>query len=218
MVKKLILFPFGGNARESLLSVLALNKLKKQWDPVGFVDDDRLKWGKECCGIKVLGDKGVLKKYPDAWILAVPGNPDNYPERKSIIDSLGVENSRFATIIHPSAVISPDARIGYDTTIMPNVVITCGARIGNHCIILPNTSILHDSKIGDYSCVGSNVSISARVNIASASYIGSGTKIKGDIRIGEGALVGLGSNVIFDIEKGTVAAGNPAKTIRKTKK
>jgi len=215
MLKKLIIFPFGGNAREALLSVLAVNKIKKTWDVVGFIDDERSTWGRECCGIKVLGDKGVFKKYPDAKILAVPGNPGNYLRRRQIIDSLNVENNRFATIIDPSVIISPDASVGYNTVLMPYIVVTCGVRIGNHCIVLPNTSILHNSAIGDWCCIGSNVSISGKITIASTCYIGSGSRIRENISIGEKTLIGLGSNVVSDIEKEVVAAGNPARVMRK---
>lgn len=215
MSKKLLLFPFGGNARESLLSVFAINQRKEEWDIVGFIDDDQSQHGKACCGVKVLGGRLILREIPDAFVLAVPGSPTSYLRRKDIIGSLKTDKSRFATIIHPSVVIAPDATIGYNTIIMPNVVISCGVRIGSHCILLPNSVVSHDSVVDDYCCVGSNVSISGSVRIGSSCYIGSGTKMRENVSIGEETLVGLGSNVISDIEAGVVAAGNPAKVIRK---
>jgi sugar O-acyltransferase (sialic acid O-acetyltransferase NeuD family) len=215
MAKKLILFPFGGNAREALLSVLAINRTKKTWSVVGFIDDEPSTWEKESCGVKVLGDRKALRKYPDAQVLAVPGNPGNYLKRKQIIESLGVNETRFVTIIDPSAVVSPDAVIGYNTVIMPNVVVTCAVSIGKHSVILPNTSILHNTTIGDYCCIGSNVSISGKVKIGRASYIGSGAKIRENIVIGERTLIGLGANVVSDIESGVIAVGNPARPIKK---
>jgi sugar O-acyltransferase (sialic acid O-acetyltransferase NeuD family) len=215
MSNKLLLFPFGGNARESLMSIFAINERSKEWNILGFVDDDRDKHGKDCCGIKVLGGSEVLKEIPDAYVLAVPGSPTNYRKRNEIIASLALEQSRFATIIHPSVVRAPDSTIGYNTLIMPNVVISCGVSIGCHCVVLPNTVVSHDSVVDDYCCVGSNVTISGSVHIESGCYIGSGTKIREDISIGEGSLVGLGSNVISDIGAGVIAVGSPAREIRK---
>jgi sugar O-acyltransferase (sialic acid O-acetyltransferase NeuD family) len=215
MANKLLLFPFGGNAREALMSVFAVNERSKEWDILGFVDDDRNKRGMECCGIKVLGGGEVLKEIPDAYVLAVPGSPTNYRKRNEIIAGLALEQSRFATIIHPSVVRSPDSTVGYNTLIMPNVVISCGVRIGCHCVVLPNTVVSHDSVVDDYCCVGSNVTISGSVHIESGCYIGSGTKIREDISIGEGSLVGLGSNVISDIAPGVIAVGSPARELRK---
>jgi len=214
MSKKLLLFPFGGNAREALLSVFAVNEKINEWEILGFLDDDHSHHGKDCCGINVLGGREILEEMPDAFVLAVPGSPKSYATRNKVITSLNIDTSRFATIIHSSVVISPDATIGYNSIIMPNVVISCGVNIGNHCIILPNTVVSHDSTIGDYCCVGSNISISGSVRIGTSCYIGSGTKIREDVSIGDRTLVGLGSNVISDIEADVVAAGSPAKALR----
>jgi sugar O-acyltransferase (sialic acid O-acetyltransferase NeuD family) len=216
MCKKLLLFPFGGNAKESLMSIFAINERRKEWDILGFVDDDNSVLGKECCGVRVLGGRDILKDHSDAYVLAVPGSPQNYSRRKEVIESLQVEESRFATIVHPSVAIARDALIGYNTLIMPNVVISCEVMIGNHCIILPNTVVSHDSVVDDFCCMGSNISVSGSVRIGSGCYIGSGTKIREDISIGKGALIGLGSNVVSDIRAGVIAVGSPAKEIRKT--
>lgn len=198
------------------MSVYALNEIEEQWHVLGFIDDDPGTWGKDCCGIKVQGGRNIAEEYPDAYILAVPGNPDKFLQRRDIIEKVCAESSRFATIIHPSVVLSPDSHIGYNTLIMPNVIISCGARVGNHCVILPNTVVAHDSVIGDYCCIGANVTISGHVSIGSASYIGSGTSIRDNISIGERTLIGLGSNVVSDIQNGAVAAGNPARIMRES--
>lgn len=215
MSSKLLLFPFGGNARESLMSVFAINERLPEWDILGFIDDDRSMLGKDCCGIKVLGGRELFREFPDAFVLAVPGSPTNFTRRKALLDSLPIETARFATIIHPSVGRAPDAAVGCNTIIMSNVVISCGVNIGSHCVILPNTVISHDSEVGDYCCVGSNVSISGSVRIGASCYIGSGTKIREDISIGAGTLVGLGSNVLSEIPAGVVAVGSPARVIRK---
>jgi len=215
MPEKLILFPFGGNSREALITVLAVNAKKRTWDITGFIDDNPATHGKDYLGVKVLGGRDILAKFPRARVLAVPGNPSNFVKREEIIKNLNIEKSRFATVIHPSVSLSPDSEVGYNTLLMPNVVISCKVNIGNHCVVLPNSVISHDSVIGDYCCIGSTVSISGGVIIEPKCYIGSGTKIREDIRIKKRVLIGLGSNVVSDIEEGVVALGNPARTVRK---
>ncbi len=215
MSKKLLIFPFGGNGKESLISILATNETAQEWDVTGFLDDDHSLHGKEYCGIKVLGGRELLKDHADAFVLAVPGSPKGYLKRRLLIESLPIERSRFATIIHPSVVQAPDAAIGYNTLLMPHVVVSCSVQVGSHCIVLPNTVIAHDSVVSDYCCIGSNVSISGGVSIGSECYIGSGVKVRENVRIGNRSLIGLGSNVLSDIEEGVVAVGNPAKAIRR---
>lgn len=214
MSRKLLLFPFGGNAREALLSILALNEKGEDWEVLGFLDDDQSLHGKECCGIKVVGGREILREAPDTFLLAIPGSPQTFQKRKEIIESLNVETSQFATILHPSVARAPDSHIGCNTIIMPNVVISCGVTIGNHCIVLPNTVVSHESVVKDYCCLGSNISISGSVTIGSGCYIGSGTKIRENVSIGAGTLVGLGSVVVSDLPAGVIAVGNPAKVIK----
>jgi sugar O-acyltransferase (sialic acid O-acetyltransferase NeuD family) len=216
-MKDLIIFPFGGNARESLLAIQAQNKVEPTWNVVGFIDDDKNFWGKEYCGVKVLGGRNIITNFPSAQILAVPGNPENFLKRAKIINHLDVLLNRYATVIDPSARIAPDAKIGKNTVLMANVVISCSTEIGNHCVVLPNTVISHDSYIGDYSLIGSNVSISGSCTIGRTCYIGSGTKIKDHLTIGSQCLVGLGSCVIRDVPDMTVVAGNPARYLRENK-
>src|SRR6185312_2783185 len=98
MPKKLLLFPFGGNAKEALISVLAINGIRHEWDIVGFLDDDRSMHGKDYCGIQVLGGRELLNVHGDTYVLAVPGSPKGYLRRKAVIDGLLLEKSRFATI------------------------------------------------------------------------------------------------------------------------
>ncbi len=215
MMKKLFLFPFGGNAKETLLSVLAINNIKKEWELAGFIDDDRSLWGKECCGIKVLGGREIFSEYPDARIIAAHGNPETFMKRRAIIEALGLDESRYATIVHPSVTVAPDSVIGHNVSLMANCFVSCGVRIGNHCVFLPNTVIAHDSMVGDYCLVGSNVTISGEVKVGAGCYIGSGARVRNNISIGAGSLVGLGSNVVSDIPDGVVAAGNPARIMRK---
>jgi sugar O-acyltransferase (sialic acid O-acetyltransferase NeuD family) len=215
MPKKLLIFPAGGNAREALFTIEAINKTKKTWDVLGFVDDDPSLLGKRIGPLKVLGDRGWFKKIPDAQILAVPGNPKDYLKRKAIIDGLKIEKSRFAKVIHPAAVVSSAAEIGYNTLIMAHAVVSCDVLISNHCIVLPQTTIAHDSRIGDYCCIGANVVLSGSVVIEPQCYIGSGVTIREKITVGRKSLVGLGANVVDDVKQNDTVAGNPARSLRK---
>ena len=215
MSESLFIFPFGGNAREALDCVLDINLLKKQWHVLGFLDDDKNLIGKEYGGMKVVGTSELLRKESRAKFLAVPGNPKNYLNRKKIIKQFSISEDRFATIIHPSCVVSATARVGFNTLILAHTVLGSGVRVGDHCILLANSTIAHDSQIGDYSCLGANVVVSGAVKIKNNSYIGSGASLIDNVEIGEESLVGLGSTVIRPVPSHCIVAGNPARVIKK---
>lgn len=214
-MKNLLLFPFGGNAKESLLSIMAINKIKPTWKVIGFLDHNKDLWNKQFYQIPVLGGPSLIKKYPKSFVLAVPGNSTTYLNRIQLIKSLYIPHSRSPIIIDPSSKIAPDSTIGQNTLVMSNVVISISVSVGKHCVILPNTVIAHNTKIGDYTLIGANVTISGFCTIEENCYIGSGSNIKEKTQVKKGSLIGLGSNVVKDIPSGVVAAGNPAKILRR---
>jgi sugar O-acyltransferase (sialic acid O-acetyltransferase NeuD family) len=204
--KPLLIFPCNGSGIE------ALDCLGEAWRCIGFVDDTPEKRGTEKYGIPVY-DRSALKDHPEASVLAVLGSPLSYRSRQAAIEGLGVSASRFATVIHPSARVSPLARIGHNVVIMAGVVLTSNCVIGNHVCILPNTVVHHDVTVGDWSLIGSQCSLTGSVTVGVNCYIGSGSKIMNNVTIGDGALVGIGSNVIRNVAPGTRNVGNPARRL-----
>lgn len=203
---KLLIFPFNGNGLE------ALNCLGNDFEFIGFIDDTKEKQGKNKMGFHVF-PRSAIKKIPEAKILAVPGSPDSFRIRKSIITQLNIPKNRFAVVIHPKALISTLANIGYNVLIMGGSVVTGNAKIGNHTCLLPNSVVHHDSVVGDYTLVGSGVVIAGNTVIGKNCYLGSGTNIINGVSIGEKTLVGMGSNVINSVPANSKIVGNPARKI-----
>ena len=202
-MERIFLFPCNGN------SIEAIECIEDQYHMAGFIDDSAAKQGLFIFGYEVF-TRAVMNSVSDAKILAVPGRPENYLQRKSVIDSLGVPDHRYASVQHRSAAISKLSKIGFNTLIMAGVVITANVIIGNQVCILPNTVIHHDAIIGDYTLVGSNVTVAGYVKIGLNSYIGSGSTIKNNVSVGDRTMIGISSNVVQSIPAGCVAFGNPA--------
>jgi len=203
---KLLIFPCNGNGIEALDCIDPT-----EYNVIGFVDDQySVKQGIQSVPVS---DRSIINEHTDAYVLAVPGSPSTYLKRKEHIDSLGIEPNRFATVIHPTAVIGKQVRIGRNCLIMAGVVITSNAWIGDHVCVLPNTVIHHDVRVGDYSLIGSGVVIAGGSSIGENCYIGSGTNIINGIGIGDFSLVGIGSNVLTSCPSRSRIAGNPAHAL-----
>jgi sugar O-acyltransferase (sialic acid O-acetyltransferase NeuD family) len=202
----LLIFPCNGNGLE------ALDCLGERYQMVGFIDDTPEKQGTAVFGHPVLSRR-ALQDHAPAQVLAVPGGPASFRRRVAVVEGLGLEANRFATVIHPSARISPLASIGRNVLIMAGVVVTSNAVIGDHVCILPNTVVHHDVVIGDWTLVGSNVSIAGGARLGSNCYVGSGSRIINGVEVGDRALIGLGSNVIRGVARDATVAGNPARLL-----
>lgn len=133
--------------------------------------------------------------------------------REEIFNRLGIGIKNFATLIHPSAIISKSVKIGYGTAVMPNVVINADSVIGNHCIINTSCIIEHDNVIADFAHISPNATLAGGVKIGKGTHIGAGASIIPNISVGFNSIIGAGAVVIRDIPNNCTAVGVPAKVI-----
>src|SRR5690625_603960 len=71
--------------------------------------------------------------------------------RKTLFEKFQIPVERYAKLIHPSAIVSHSAKIGYGTVVMPNVVVNADSVIGNHCILNTGSVVEHDNKLEDFT-------------------------------------------------------------------
>ncbi|UPG64506.1 acetyltransferase [Metabacillus endolithicus] len=137
----------------------------------------------------------------------------NNKKRKEIFEYLELPLELFATLIHQSAIISPNVKIGKGTVIMANTIINSDAYIGHHSIINSGSIIEHDNRIGDFVHVSPNATLTGNVKIDKGVHIGAGTTIIPGIQVGESTIIGAGATVTKNIPANCIAVGVPAKII-----
>ncbi|MBR1467644.1 MAG: acetyltransferase [Bacteroidaceae bacterium] len=135
---------------------------------------------------------------------------------KLVVEKLKVANMgiEFATAIHPSAIVSPSAKIGEGTVIMAGAVINAEAIIGKHCIINTGATVDHECVIGDYCHIAPGVNISGNTHIGECTWVGVGSCVIQGLHIGNNCMIGAGSVVVKDIPDNAKAFGNPCRVIR----
>lgn len=178
-----------------------------------FVDDNlRVD---ECAGRKVLHDaKGLSPIIVSIGVNRV---------RRIVVERLLADaNSNggvleFATAVHPSAIISPTAKIGEGTVVMAGAVINADAVIGKHCIVNTGATVDHDCIIGDYCHIAPGANVSGGTHIGEGTWVGVGACVIQCLNIGKDCMIGAGSVVVSDIPDGVTAYGNPCRVKTKEK-
>ncbi len=66
---------------------------------------------------------------------------------------------RLATLVHPSAIVMPSARVGLGCIVEAGAVISSNARVGKSTIVMANAVVGHDAKVGDYCKIKYNCCI-----------------------------------------------------------
>lgn len=98
----------------------------------------------------------------------------------TVIAVFAEEPPKWPVGVHPSAVVSPEAKLGQGVSINANAVIEAGAEIGDGTVIGAGCYIDHDVKIGAGSLLYPNVTVMYRCVIGRKAVIHPGVVIGGD--------------------------------------
>lgn len=179
-----------------------------EWSEIVFIDDHAT--AEQLLGCPVCGFHTFRKHYKpeDVRFAITIGEPKFRREAFARMTEAGY---RGALVVHPSAVISPDAEVGEGAVIAHGAFIGSLARVGKNFYGAKGASIGHDAVIGDHVRVGVGAFVGGHAVIGENAFIGSGAMLKDRIRIGEYSVVGIGSAVFSDVESNTTVMGNPAR-------
>ena len=167
---------------------------------------------------EVLGTTRDLPKFladRDIYFFIAYVGMQNEKDIYNKVVNMEIPRERYATLIHPSAIIPRGfCEIGYGVMMAPLVQISPDTTISDNCILLPNSFLGHNSFMDRFSHLATNGVVGANVNIGKAVHVGSNATIREKVNIGDYSLVGAGSVVLNDVAENMIVAGNPAKTIR----
>jgi sugar O-acyltransferase (sialic acid O-acetyltransferase NeuD family) len=130
--------------------------------------------------------------------------------RRSLAEMVLAAGGELATLIHPSAVIASDVKIGHGTVVMAGVVINTGTMIGRFAVINTGAIVDHDNIIEDNVQIAPGCNLAGRVTCRRDCFIGTGANVIPRVVIGEAAYVAAGATVIRPVKPHTLVAGCPA--------
>ncbi|MHA1484998.1 MAG: NeuD/PglB/VioB family sugar acetyltransferase [Candidatus Thorarchaeota archaeon] len=214
MMKKLIIIGGVGNGTVVSSTVEDIMRESHEWELLGFLDD-RAEVGEELNGFPVLGrvDEAHRFNSKDCYFIYTMIRLKQAYERIEKLRSLGINDEKFATLWHPTAVISRNVRLGYGVVLMPGVIISPDVTIGNHTQLYANSFVGHNTTVGDYCFIANNASIGGNITVENGVHIGSNCSVNERVVLGEWSLIGLGSVVLQDVEPFTKVVGNPTRSI-----
>lgn len=205
MKNRLIIIGASGHGKVVADIAIKMNK----WKSITFLDDDESI--KICMEIEVIGkteDAYIYKDEADFFVAI-----GNNAMRERIQEKLFLEELSLVNLIHPSAVIGTEVKIGLGTVVMAGAVINSSSVIGKGCIINTSSSIDHDNSIEDYVHISPGVNLAGTVRVGKGSWIGIGSVVSNNVNICNSCKVGAGAVVVKDITESGVYVGVPVRRV-----
>jgi UDP-perosamine 4-acetyltransferase len=183
-------------------------------DVVGFLDDhpdaplsrgpDPVMWIGKLDRLDAIGDR--------PWIMGF----GNLAFRDRVVHLLEQrEIGRSAkTVVHPTAYVSPSARLGEGVYIGPRAVVHTRAAVHDHAIINTGAIIEHESIVGVNAHVAPGAVLAGGCRVGPGALIGIGARLLPMLSVGDGCIVGAGAVVVRSVVEGTVV-GVPARPAKR---
>lgn len=155
---------------------------------------------------------GTIKDYTpqpdDVFVSSIGGS-----SRRACMEEIIHRGGEFMELIHQTARIYTNAKLGKGNFIGAYTVIGNDAEIGDYNMIQSYTVIGHDAKIGSWNRIDTHVTCVGGIIVEDDVNIHTSAVISHKVRVETGAHVGALSFVIRKVKAGTTVMGNPAKRL-----
>ena len=198
-MNRLIIIGAGGHGK-----VIADIALKLGYSDVSYIDDNAVG---EVIGFPIIGTSEDIERLNDGVTDFVIGVGNN-AVRKMIAEKYNVN---WVSLVHPSAQIAFNAKIGRGTVVMANAAVNVCAMVGEHCIINTCAIVEHDNVIGNYAHISPNVALGGTVRVGSLTHIGIGATVKNNTEICSDCIIGAGAVVVKNINESGTYVGVPIR-------
>lgn len=213
-VKDLIIVGSGGFGREVFDIVMAANEVAdapNRWNLLGYLDDAPSELNTERAarqGMSILGpaDAATVEGRPHFVVAINDGRV-----REAIATRLIGAGWSPATLVHPSATVGSDCRIGAGTIMAAGARVTTNVSLGKFVHLHVNTSVGHDADLGDFVAVNPLGAVSGSVIVGPRTLVGSCAFILQGLHVGADTTIGANAAVVKNVPEGVVVRGVPAR-------
>jgi sugar O-acyltransferase (sialic acid O-acetyltransferase NeuD family) len=203
----LVIISAGSLAREVFTWAEQAIRAGAPWKMKGFLDSRSGMLRQFSYEAPILASPESYEPAADDVFLCAIGAPQ---DKRHYCSLMTQKAARFATLVHPTALVGHDVQIGEGSIIGPFTQLSCDIRLGRHVGFGTHSNTAHDTRIGDYSQISGSCEINGAAMLAEGVFLGSHATILPKARVGAWAYVGAGSVVLRRVPPAAKVFGNPA--------
>jgi len=214
MKRKIAIYGAGGLGKELAFTIKKYNRgadEDKQWQLVGFYDDDKPVGTKISHVGTVLGGVDALNAVTEPLAVAIAiGNPKLL---KAMRERITNPNIYFPNLIMNKLWLLDEESVSFgEGNIMRALLsLSCDVKIGNFNVFTGLVKIAHDCVVGDYNVFMPDARISGGVTIGNGNLFGARCLVLPGIKVGNDVTIGAGSVLMTKPKDGNTYIGVPAR-------
>lgn len=208
-MNKLIIIGAGGMGRTIYSNALESIGYGEKFIVKGFIDDNLNALDGFNNYPPILDTiKDYRPQQEDVFVSSIGGTA-----RRTCMEEIISRGGEFMELIHQTARIYTNVKLGKGNFIGAYTVIGNDAKIGDYNMIQSYTVIGHDAKIGNWNRIDTHVTCVGGIEIEDEVNIHTSAVISHNVKVETGAHVGALSFVIRKVKAGTTVMGIPAKKL-----
>lgn len=209
-MKNLVIVGAGGMGRSVFCIATGSIGYATEFQIKGFIDDDL----QSLRGFENYPPLlGTIEGYEickdDVFVCSI----GNTKTKKIICEKLKARGATFQTLIHKTAIVRQNAKIGDGSIIADFASVGADCTIGENTLIQTFSIAAHDCKIGNYVRIDTHSTCVGGVVVEDCATIHTTAVVSHKVVVGEGAVVAACSFVIKKVKPNTTVYGNPAKVL-----
>lgn len=210
-MKKLLIVSAGAFGREVLDWALAVPPSKRDWEVKGFLDDRPNILAGKNSPFPIVGRAETYHFAEEDRVVCAIGEPR---VKLEYCRRLKARGARFISLIHPTAIIGSNCRVGEGCILCPLTVVTNNVTLGDFVTLNLAATAGHDATIGSGCTLSPHADTTGWTVLGEGVFLGSHAVVLPRAKVGDYAVVGAGSVVLKKAAAGATVFGVPAMAMQ----
>lgn len=139
----------------------------------------------------------AMASYPRARFVVAAGRPAH---REDCCEQVLAAGRELFTLVHPSAIIAPDAELGPGCIVAPFAIVNAGARLETGSVLNVFCSVGHGAHVGAYTVLSPYAAINGWGQTGRACFLGTRATIFPRVRVGDRCEIDTHSYAKVDVD------------------
>jgi sugar O-acyltransferase (sialic acid O-acetyltransferase NeuD family) len=147
----------------------------------------------------------------DRFLLAI----GNMPARRRTVETIQAKGGKFATLVHPTAMVVQTANLGEGVLVYPFACVSNNARLSDFVKLNYYASVGHDTRLGKYCLLAPYATVNGFGTLEDDVYMSTHSTVAPQVHVGARSVISANSAVMKSVKADSFVFGVPGRVTRK---